>query len=125
MKAFKVVRQLPGKLVSSWVHEAGFQLEYAVGMKTEPYLKGSKIFVFKHLSDAKNYVKTIKGRIFECEVPYLSPMKFMSWNNDTNIRAFWKTKLAHKRVKSSIMPCVSGAYQTAHVTLIKEIAKDA
>lgn len=124
MIAYKVVRQTRGgKFISSWIDATGFCLEYKVGEKREPEFKGSKLFVFKNIEDARHYKTIIGGGIiFECKVPYLSRITKMAKGWPEALQDFWMCKKKHKKPQDKyLVKTVPGAYQTSHLTLIKAV----
>lgn len=120
MKAYKVV----DLDLCSVTIKGDFAVQYRVGVKTFPRVAKTHLFVFKHLKDARLFTnESITSKIFECEVPRLFTMKYMSDFFGTGfLKKFWNKKFKHQRPSRELtaLPPL-GSYGTNWLTLIKEV----
>jgi hypothetical protein len=98
MKVYKVTTRhglsvnTPRLLHPKGVLDHPVYLTYRVGRIVRPRLKGSKLFVFRYLKDAKAFVRGhAEQRIFVCEAKGVEKMPLRAVVSRDLIEKFWLT----------------------------------
>jgi len=99
MNLYKVVVKVDGKYVSAMTRHIGEHVvTYRVGKWSKPHLKGSKLFCFKSLRVARQFIEDMKFHdldpdnsfVFKCEGKNLVVGgQFSGWLSERAIRYFW------------------------------------
>jgi len=95
-------------------------LFYGRGFKTIPTVPHSKLFCFRYLKDAVNYVGTDSNlKIFRCKVE--NPTRVNPVKNWKEIETYWKLRKAHKSTKHIERADIVGSYAADSITLLEEV----
>jgi hypothetical protein len=123
MKAYKVLRRTPSGNLASCNAPAAWSVIYSIESKTRPP-KGSKLFVFKHLSDAKMFADTYgpnQREIWTCEVDVMQATAERACCNLSDIDVFWTKSRRMARSLDAVTKAPLGTYFCNWVHLTKKV----
>lgn len=127
---YKVVDKRNGGRYSA-CRSDNFPEEYRVAYKLNewvgPNIKGTRLFCFKNLEDAKRFKNTIfspkSWTIYECDVKNPAKVKYVA--SPKFIKNFWKFKKLKRSILDFVsISCPDNTYSCSSIKLLRKVKEN-